>query len=506
MKCDDQILYYIENNYKTFDEKINFLIVNGLPFHLYPDAENESLKKSILSNRIYELATQKEITKINKLFSQNNISAIFFKGVILSHQLYPKTFMRKVGDIDLFVLEGSFETAANILLTLGYAFAKPEKMLAEHHVVFNNDIFFVELHKSIYHPMIGIDEDFLKLSIDSIEINRERFFTFNVTATLLHLLYHLYMDTYLTVGNLYNVFATKSLLKAGRFIYRAYEIALFSEKYFKQIKWDEIINDLKKQKLRVFFETMINDIIEIFPNTFPKSFIDAVNNMEYVIYEKDDLYKYIMDSNSLNKNIDAILSGYIDYQWNNRVYKNLQIDSVGGFTLDNPIIKDQEINNNYLLTCNVQVKKSENGIKLFFKVTNDDFCFSKEKDYDTQTSDGVHLIICGTEKYSYNSIFLFPKIVDDEIVVIPVNVLNSENSEISDLLISTSYQKFETEYIITAVLKNEFLKRNNIEKHFYLGLVISDCSSKTKRRKGELILSNPYNEWYNPVYFAKVSI
>ena len=89
-------------------------------------------------------------------------------------------------------------------------------------------------------------------------------------------------------------------------------------------------------------------------------------------------------------------------------------------------------------------------------------------------------------------------------VALPVNVLNGVNSKIDNSLISTSFHKFESEYIIKIVLKNEFLKINNIEEYFYLGLIISDCSSKMKKRKAELILSKPANEWYNPVHFAKI--
>ena len=492
---------YIIDNYgiDRFQDVIN---KNYLQYQYVEDVHNVKF----LLNKANVILLQNELIKIAKEFNGRGIEYIAFKGAILANRLYDNIFTRFFSDIDVFVFPKHFDNALNLLYKNGYVLRYPNVLSGAHHAALKNDKIVLELHRNILNPFTQINETFLRSNLEILNLSGKDVTTFNISGTFLHMIYHLYMDTWITYSNTYYVYTTKSLPIVNRFFARAYEIALFSEKYFNGIKWEDIVCDIKKQKLRIIFNMMINDIIEIFPNTFPKSFIDAVNNMEYVIYEKDDLYKYIMDSNSLNKNIDAILSGYIDYQWNNRVYKNLQIDSVGGFTLDNPIIKDQEINNYYLLTCNVQVKKSENGIKLFFKVTNNDFCFSKEKDYDTQTSDGVHLIICGTEKYSYNSIFLFPKIVDDEIVVIPVNVLNSENSEISDLLISTSYQKFETEYIITAVLKNEFLKRNNIEKHFYLGLVISDCSSKTKKRKGELILSNPYNEWYNPVYFAKVSI
>ena len=507
MNVDNQLVAYLNEQIGSYEDIVKFAKDNAFYYSIAYLLGNDIHKQFYYkTNKLRYEIYFKSLVEICDSFVTANVNPLYFKGMALANRLYDEPQKRYVGDIDIFVEKRNFPIALAQLIKLGYVFRDKNTFYNEHHIVLIRENVTVELHKNVFNPIIGINEKYLLSNTETFKTIGNSIMTFNITASFLHLIYHLYMDTWLTVCSLYPLLTCRLIPKTKRFIYRAYEIALFSENYFNEISWEDIINDIKKQKLRIIFNMMINDIIEIFPNTFPKSFIDAVNNMEYVIYEKDDLYKYVMDSNSLNKNIDAILSGYIDSQWNNRVYKNLQIDSVGGFTLDNPIIKDQEINNNYLLTCNVQVKKSENGIKLVFKVTNDDFYFSKAKDYDTLTSDGVHLIICGTKKYSYNSIFLFPKIVDDEIVVIPVNVLNSENSEISDLLISTSYQKFETEYIITAVLKNEFLKRNNIEKHFYLGLVISDCSSKTKKRKGELILSNPYNEWYNPVYFAKVNI
>lgn len=501
MKCDDQILYYIENNYKTFDEKIDFLIENGLPFHLYPDVENESLKKSILSNRIYELATQKEITKINKLFSQNNISAIFFKGVILSHQLYPKTFMRKVGDIDLFVLEGSFETAANILLNLGYNYSKPEKMLAEHHVVLNNDMFFIELHKSIYHPMIRVEENYLKSNIKLMRINDESLLTFNTTATLLHLIYHLYMDTYLTAGSLYNIFANKSIPKAGRFLYRAYEIALFSEKYYNRIKWEDIIEDIKKQKLRIIFKKMIMDILDIFPGTFPNSFIYTVYNLDYMEYEWDRLYNDMLAS---NKNyIGRLLCNHIDFYWALHKENNIHIKIGDSFNL----IKNSEMQQSKTeLSCNISTKKTSNGIELTFAVSDDDFYFSDIESFDTLASDGVHLLLCSTEKYSYNSIFFFPKIIDNKIKVLACNVLNNANIVLDADLVKTNFSETKGGYIISAFFSNNFIINNHIKDYFYMGLVISDCNSKEKHRTNEIILSEVDSEWYNPIYFAKIDM
>lgn len=145
-------------------------------------------------------------------------------------------------------------------------------------------------------------------------------------------------------------------------------------------------------------------------------------------------------------------------------------------------------------------------ISLSFAVADDDFCFSNENSFDTLTSDGVHLLLCGTKEYSYNSIFFFPKAVDGRIEAIACDVLSSRNVIYRDDLIETKFVKKERGYIITAVLSNVFLKNNHLDSYFYMGVAISDCSSKTSRRECQLILSQNDAEWYNPVYFARVDV
>lgn len=137
---------------------------------------------------------------------------------------------------------------------------------------------------------------------------------------------------------------------------------------------------------------------------------------------------------------------------------------------------------------------------------DDDFCFSNENSFDTLTSDGVHLLLCGTKVYSYNSIFFFPKAVAGRIEAIACDVLSGRNVILGDALIKTKFAKTEQGYIITAVLGNAFLKNKHLDSYFYMGAAISDCSSKTCRRENQLILSQNDAQWYNPVYFARVDV
>ena len=81
------------------------------------------------------------------------------------------------------------------------------------------------------------------------------------------------------------------------------------------------------------------------------------------------------------------------------------------------------------------------------------------------------MLLCGTEKYSYNSIFFFSKQIDGEIRVVVCDVLNNRNSVLTDNLIKAEFSKTETDYTITAILSNEFLKENNLNSYLYMGLV-----------------------------------
>ena len=311
------------------------------------------------------------------------------------------------------------------------------------------------------------------------------------------------MDTYLTSVNLYSIFTSRKLPKAHRFLYRVYEISLFSEKYFNEIKWEDIERDIKSQKLRIIFKKMILDIIEIFPNAFPESFLRTVFHLEYIDDERDQIYKYFIDTNAnYSDDFDTLLSNYIDGNWEARRDKNI-FRKVGEAI---SLIKESSDETEQDLKCVVDIEKIAEGLKMVFNVSNDDFYISEIDNYDTQTSDGVYLLLCGTEQYSYNSIFFFPKQIDGEIRVVVCDVLNNRNHILTDDLIKAEFSKTENDYAITATLSNEFLKENNLNSYLYMGLVISDCSSETHRRKNQLILSEDDSQWYNPTYFAKIDL
>lgn len=490
-------------NQISIEEKKRYLNNDNLIYLLAEEFKDDFIfDDTVKSNlKILFAGFQGVLLKIVTVFKENNISYIMFKGIPLACALYDEPYRRSIGDIDVFVESNVYNIALALLIRMNYKIKYEKGIENPHHIVLTNDKVTIELHKNLYHPMIGIRENFLRTNLASYTIKKHEVLTFNKTAIILHLIYHLYMDTYSATGSLYNIFANKSISKAGRFLYRAYEIALFSEKYYNQIKWEDIIEDIKKQKLRIIFKKMIMDILEIFPEAFPQSFLHTVYNLNYVNNERDYLYKYFNESNMNNSNnFDVLLIDYINNNWDSRRENNIHKKVGENISLvkksSNEIYKD--------LSCDIITEKTIEGLKIVFRVSNDDFYISDSGDYNTQTSDGVHLLLCGTEQYSYNSIFLFPKEIDGEINVVVCDVLNSANKVLDDNLIKADFSKTENDYTITAILSNKFLKENYLTSYLYMGLVISDCSSETHHRKNELILSEKSSEWYNPIYFAKI--
>ena len=270
MQATSNLLEHIKRQKNFVD--INKLLKDNSLFYnignLVCDFVDEDYK-AIDNNRKIALMYEYEIVKLCRLFTNKNIHPIIFKGLLLSRILYGNIFERMCNDLDIYIQDHQFDQALKLLLNNGYKLRSEEELKRQHHVVLIKEKSIVlELHKNIYHPMIGINENLLKNEICNWEFGKNTFPSFSITGTFLHLLYHLYMDTLLCSFDVYTIFVTRSIRKAPRFLYRAYEIALFSEKYFSEIDWTKVANDVLSQNLRVIFKIMLLDIVAIFPEAF----------------------------------------------------------------------------------------------------------------------------------------------------------------------------------------------------------------------------------------------
>lgn len=450
-------------------------------------------------NRVWANYNWRRANEIFKVFEKKGIEYIVFKGNVISQLLYGDPYKRDMGDVDFFVFENNYNSAQEILRDFGFWVMKNGGEKNPHHITYTDGKLIVELHKSILTPIIGIDETYLRHHIIKRIIADNEVVTFDITATLAHLIYHLYMDTWLTDASMYYFLRKRKFPQTKRFFYRAYEIALFAEKYSDVINWREILNDISTQNLRICFKKMIMDILDIFPNFIPTCFVEEIFKLNYVDEERDQLYKYLIESNC-GENIDDLLCAYIDQKWEARKEKNISI-SLG----DTIVLAKKAVDEGgEELICEIKTEMDRENLKMVFKVSSDDFCISDSNNFDTQSSDGIHLLLCSTDGYSYNSFFIFPKEHNGSYNAITCNVLNKPYTVLGDTVARTEFEKNDRFYIITVVLSKNFLIESHMEEYFYLGTVVSDCSNETLRRKNQLVLSEDESQWYNPAYFAKI--
>ena len=463
---------------------------------------NEYMRVGTIETKINRVLTNYNWRRVNdifKVFKKNGINYIVFKGIVISQLLYGDPYKRSVGDVDFFVFEDHFGSAKEILKEFGFSVMKIDGEKNPHHIVYTDGRCVIELHKNIISPPIGINESYIRQHTAIHNISGNEIITFDVTATILHLIYHLYMDTWLTDVNLYSFLKDREFPQAKRFLYRAYEIALFAEKYSSEIIWENVLNDIKMQKLRVCFKKMIKDILDIFPNAFPDNFTELIFHLDYVDDDRDQLYKHLIEQNN-NRDTDGLLCNYINEKWDER--HEINICNEFGEPISLAKKTTNQVRGN--LKCDIKMDKIKDDLVVTFKVSTRDFYISGLDEFHTLSSDGVHLLLCSTNVYSYNSIFLFPKENNGSYKVIACDVLRKPYAILDDSTIKADFTKTEDGYVLTAILSNKFLSENHLDPYFYMNVIIPDCNPETQTRRDQLMLTRDDSQWYNPMFFAKI--
>ncbi|MBN3489964.1 nucleotidyltransferase family protein [Acholeplasma equirhinis] len=142
--------------FESEDEKglLKLLFENGLIGLVFNSVDKASFKDQNLYKRMREIHAsfiakdiqQTEIiNQIKHAFNEAKIDHIFLKGAHLK-SMYPMSYMRGMGDIDLLVRERDFEDAKNMMQRLGYIFKSAE---SHHHVYETLDGNSIELHQSL---------------------------------------------------------------------------------------------------------------------------------------------------------------------------------------------------------------------------------------------------------------------------------------------------------------------------------------------------------------------
>ena len=177
---DLDVLLKLAHRQKVTPLVYEVLTKNGvIPF--LTKEKQASLKQMAFSRILTNLKQTKELTRILELFSENDIEAIPYKGVVLAHEAYGSVGARVFSDIDLMVSEKDLKLITEILKKEHYIHKNKMAPIFMKHFIkqnceFNfeyfengNRIFHIEPHWRIGQKMLQLDiglEDLRPLIIE----------------------------------------------------------------------------------------------------------------------------------------------------------------------------------------------------------------------------------------------------------------------------------------------------------------------------------------------------
>lgn len=232
--------YYIENDKKLYKVAKE----NGFSGTIYKAVENKLIDMYILNRfrrDFFKFIADDEkkmdlIRKLTDLLNKHEIDHIYLKGAHLKH-LYPETYMRSMGDIDILVREKDIKRTEKLFLDNGFDLNSKGPV---------HDIFFygeleVELHRKMVFE--ERDENFSILSDiwDHSKVLNEHQYQMEPEYELLYLLYH----------------NKKHLLSGGIGLRNVLDIGVFLEKTIDDLDYAKLKTLLEETNTTVFFQKMV---------------------------------------------------------------------------------------------------------------------------------------------------------------------------------------------------------------------------------------------------------
>ena len=262
-------------NIEINDFDLKLLIEQSLQTLIYPVTNNKEYKKYYVSwvlkqEEFYNI--QDEITKI---FNENNINHIFFKGSILS-KIYDDPSVRTRGDIDLYVDNNDFRRAKSLLIENGYILdTNIEDCM--HHEAYKKNGIEVELHFRM------LDSDMDKQSLKLFES------PFKLCDRSNNNLYY-FLDTYHLIY---------CILHFGRHLRHGAGLRYMLDFYYMFLKtninFDLLHNEINKLNINLFYSNIINALRFIFDKDFDSSI--ELKDVKFFI---DYMMQYGIHGNSNN--------------------------------------------------------------------------------------------------------------------------------------------------------------------------------------------------------------
>ena len=158
------------------------------------------LRNAFVANSKSCLLLFGELRKLLRLFSEKGITAVAFKGPLLSVEAYGDLCLRQAGDLDILIKKHDFSLAKEILVTAGYRLATPlTKSQEASHLRFHCEIPFLSNGLSVVDLHWGLSPKSFRFALnprqvmercESTIIQGTSLLTFAREDTILYLCFH----------------------------------------------------------------------------------------------------------------------------------------------------------------------------------------------------------------------------------------------------------------------------------------------------------------------------
>lgn len=121
-----------------------YLKIKEVVSELIPVSVLQTLKAEYEKNTFRMLYLSKEMERISKLFTENQIRSLFLKGPVVAHDLYGDISLRTSKDLDILIPEFQLSKVERLLLKEGYEKEEVSTLL--------NEIKWRQYHIVYFHP------------------------------------------------------------------------------------------------------------------------------------------------------------------------------------------------------------------------------------------------------------------------------------------------------------------------------------------------------------------
>ncbi len=213
------------------------LIYEGLDHHLISDNLLKRLSKHYLNYIAHDLQMLDSIDTLQQILNKNKIKHIFLKGSLLK-SIYPKSYYRGMGDIDILIEANELEKVHTIFKSLNIELLHQS---SAHDVFLMHKSINIEIHPKLYKNFNKNYAFLIEHPWDYAKQEAEYTYKFTHEFTIIYLLYHL----------------AKHLDSSGIGLRSILDIGIYINYHINDINKNTLKDLLDKTTLTKFFSNIV---------------------------------------------------------------------------------------------------------------------------------------------------------------------------------------------------------------------------------------------------------